>query len=145
MTSTSASGEPRPELLEPIDEAGCYRLLGAGRVGRLAVVLDGRPHLVVLNYLLAGHTLLFRTRDDAVLARLTGDGLALQAEFEVDSAFAPAAAGWSVIASGLVVLERDPGRVAAARSGLHPWAEGERDTVLRLDVARVSGRRVGAQ
>ncbi|HEY6797748.1 MAG TPA: pyridoxamine 5'-phosphate oxidase family protein [Kineosporiaceae bacterium] len=144
MTSTSGTDEPRPELLETIDEAGCYRLLGAVTVGRLAVVLDGHPHLVVLNHLLAGRVLLFRTREDAAIARVTGEGLALQAEFEVDSAFAAAASGWSVIASGLLVVERDRERVAVARSGIHAWAEGERDTVLRLDIARVSGRRVGA-
>jgi nitroimidazol reductase NimA-like FMN-containing flavoprotein (pyridoxamine 5'-phosphate oxidase superfamily) len=144
MGPTSGSDELRPELMETIDEPGCFRLLAAVDVGRLAVVIDDRPRLVVLNYLLDGRSVLFRTREDATIARITGDGLALHAEFEVDSAFAPARSGWSVIASGILVRERDPRREVSARTGLRAWAEGQRDTVLRLDVAGITGRRVGA-
>jgi uncharacterized protein len=141
--ATSGPGEVHPELLEPIDEAGCYRLLAAVDVGRLAVVIDDHPRLVVLNYVLDEHALLFRTRADATLARVTGEGLALRAEFEVDSAFAPARSGWSVIASGVLSREPDGRRQATARERISPWAQGERDVVLRLDVAGVTGRRVG--
>jgi uncharacterized protein len=141
--ATSGAGEHRQELLETIDEAGCYRLLAAVDVGRLAVVIDDHPRIVVLNYLLDDHVLLFRTRVDATIARVTGEGLALRAEFEVDSAFAPARSGWSVIASGVLVREPDGRRQAVARERVPVWAQGERDVVLRLDVAEVTGRRAG--
>lgn len=134
--------EPDQELLEPLDTASCRRLLQAGEVGRLAVVVDGRPRIVVLNHLLDGPDLLFRTRDDALLARLT-DGAAVHAVYEVDSAFAVLRSGWSVIATGLLGREPDPDRVARARERIDAWARGERDTVLRLTVDEIAGRRVG--
>jgi nitroimidazol reductase NimA-like FMN-containing flavoprotein (pyridoxamine 5'-phosphate oxidase superfamily) len=140
---TSEPDESRPELLTALDEAACFRMLAAVDVGRLAIVVQGHPRIVVLNYLLDGRALVFRTREDALIARLTADGVALHAEFEVDSALAAAYSGWSVIAAGLLVREQDPARQEAARSGIRAWAEGERDTVLRLDVAEVNGRRAG--
>ena len=145
MTARSSS-EPQEvpqEFIESIDAAACVRLLAAVDVGRLAVVVDGRPRIVVLNYLVDGGDVLFRTKEDALLVRLTGDDVAVHAEFEVDSAFSAAQSGWSVIATGLLVREQDPRREAAARSGVRAWAQGERDTVLRLDVAELTGRRVG--
>ena len=140
---TPEPDEAQPEFLDVIDAAGCARLLAAVDVGRLAVVVEGRPRIVVLNYRLDGLHLLFRTRDDALITRLTDGGATVHAEFEVDSAFAAAESGWSVIATGTLVREQDPQRQAAARAGISAWAQGERDTVLRLDVAGLAGRRVG--
>lgn len=135
--------EAGEELLESVDHAASLRLLAATDVGRMAVVVDGRPCIVVLNHLLDGEHVLFRTRADAMLAGLTDDGHAVHAVYEVDSAFSPGRSGWSVIASGTLHREADPTRVARARDSIEAWAHGERDTVLRLDVDELTGRRVG--
>lgn len=135
--------EAGEELLESVDHAASLRLLAATEVGRMAVVVDGRPCIVVLNHLLDGEHVLFRTRADAMLAGLTADGRAVHAAYEVDSAFSPGRSGWSVIASGTLHRETDPARVARARDAVDAWAHGERDTVLRLDVDELTGRRVG--
>jgi len=142
--SPSESDETPQELMETIDAAGCARLLAAVDVGRLAVVVDGRPRIVVLNYVMSGDHLLFRTREDALIAGLTQDGGSAPAEFEVDSAFPVALSGWSVIATGTLVREDDPARQAAARAAVRAWAQGERDTVVRLEVEELTGRRVGS-
>jgi uncharacterized protein len=144
---TAGSPDPGvvpPELMETIDPAGCARLLAAVDVGRLAVVVDGNPHIVVLNYLLHDGALLFRTRADAAVAEITADGAVVDAEFEVDSAFPVAQSGWSVIATGTLRRETDARRMTAARGAVRAWAQGERDTVLRLDVTELTGRRVGS-
>ena len=143
MTAPPSHTEPPDEFIETVDRAGCARLLAAVDVGRLAVVAAGRPRIVVLNYHFDGADVFFRTREDAFVVGLTADDAAVHAEFEVDSAFAPAESGWSVIASGLLVREQDARKVAAARDRVRAWAQGERDVVLRLDVADLSGRRVG--
>jgi nitroimidazol reductase NimA-like FMN-containing flavoprotein (pyridoxamine 5'-phosphate oxidase superfamily) len=144
MTAGPAPDEGPQELLETIDEAGCRRLLAALDVGRLAIVDEGRPRIIVLNYVTDGPHVLFRTREDALLARLTEGGATVHAEFEVDSAFTAARTGWSVIATGTLTREQVPARQAAARDRIQAWAQGERDTVLRLDVTELSGRQVGA-
>jgi nitroimidazol reductase NimA-like FMN-containing flavoprotein (pyridoxamine 5'-phosphate oxidase superfamily) len=133
---------PGDELLEPVDTASCLRLLQATEVGRLAVVVDGRPRIVVLNHLLDGGDVLFRTRADSMLAGLT-QGRAVHAAYEVDSAFPVLRSGWSVIASGLLGRESDPDAVEKARAKIDAWARGERDTVLRLAIDDLGGRRVG--
>jgi nitroimidazol reductase NimA-like FMN-containing flavoprotein (pyridoxamine 5'-phosphate oxidase superfamily) len=139
----TAGTDSEPEdLLETLDAAACARLLPATDYGRLAVVRSGRPKIIVLNHLVDGGDLLFRTRHDALLAELT-KGRAVHATFEVDSAFTPGRSGWSVIAAGLLTREADPKKVTAARERISAWAEGDRDVVLRLDVEELTGRRVG--
>ncbi|MBI4940967.1 MAG: pyridoxamine 5'-phosphate oxidase family protein [Actinobacteria bacterium] len=135
--------EAGEELLESVDHAASLRLLAATDVGRMAVVVDGRPVIVVLNHLLEGEHVLFRTRADALLSRLTDEGHAVHAVYEVDSAFSPGRSGWSVIASGTLHRETDGARVARARDTIEAWAHGERDTVLRLEIDDLTGRRVG--
>jgi len=132
-----------PELLHELDAAACKRLLAAVRYGRLAVVEDGAPRVVVLNYLLDGADVLFRTKPGTLAARLTEGGTSVPAEFEVDDALSVQRSGWSVITRGKLVREDDDARIAAARSGIAAWAEGDRDVVLRLRVEQLTGRQVG--
>jgi len=134
------------EQIEALDEAACRRLLVSTRFGRLAVVRDGAPRLVVLNHTTTGDQrelhVLFRTTPDAMLVELTEAG-PVPAEYEVDSAFPVGRAGWSVIATGRLSREDDEGRIATALAQVEPWALGARDVVLRLDVEGLTGRQVG--
>ena len=139
---TSHPGEQPVTMLEEIDRAECVTLLAATRYGRLAVVDAGRPHLVVLNHVVVDGHLLFRVEEDSTLARLT-QGYAVHAAYEVDSAFPVGRSGWSVIVEGLLERESDPDLVGAARREIVAWAGGERETVLRLRVDNLSGRRAG--
>lgn len=141
MTVEPGSGPE--ELLETLDEAACTRLLAATEFGRLAVVEAGRPRIVVLNHVVDDAAVLFRTRDDAMLAQLTAGGAAVHAAYEVDSAFPVGRQGWSVIAAGLLHRESDARRIARARETIVAWAEGERDLVLRLEIDELTGRRAG--
>lgn len=131
------------ELLELLDAAACARLLAATTFGRLAVVEDGKPVIVVLNHVIEGRDVLFRTGEAALIARLT-DGRAVAAVYEVDSAFPAGEAGWSVIAGGQLGRESDPAAAAAAVDRIRAWAHGDREVVLRLRVEELTGRRVGA-
>jgi nitroimidazol reductase NimA-like FMN-containing flavoprotein (pyridoxamine 5'-phosphate oxidase superfamily) len=131
------------ELLEHLDAAACARLLAATTFGRLALVEAGKPVIVVLNHVLEGSDVLFRTGEAALIARLT-DGRAVAAAYEVDSAFPVGESGWSVIATGQLARESDPAVAAAAVDRIRAWAHGDREVVLRLRVEELTGRRVGA-
>jgi nitroimidazol reductase NimA-like FMN-containing flavoprotein (pyridoxamine 5'-phosphate oxidase superfamily) len=139
----TADSFPPDETLESLDPRSCERLLAATAFGRLALIEGGLPRLIVLNHTVMGKHLLFRTRDDSLPARLTADGAVVPAAFEVDSALQVDKSGWSVIATGQLSREPDPEQVAAARAHITAWAYGERDTVLRMEVEGVTGRRVG--
>ena len=131
------------ELLEAISPERCRDLLGAVQFGRLATVEAGRPVMLVLNHVVDGDDVWFRTSEDSRLARLTRDGVVLHAIFEVDSAFPVGQSGWSVMATGHLKREQDETRAAQVRSKITAWAEGERDAVLHLEVHELTGRRVG--
>jgi nitroimidazol reductase NimA-like FMN-containing flavoprotein (pyridoxamine 5'-phosphate oxidase superfamily) len=140
---TDDAGSPPEDLLETLDTEACARLLAATQFGRLAVVEAGRPRIIVLNHVTDGGHVLFRTREDALLARLTADDVAVHVAYEVDSAFPVGRSGWSVIATGTLVRESDARRVKLARETIVAWAQGDRDLVLRLDVGELTGRRAG--
>jgi uncharacterized protein len=142
--TTNPELEPATDWLEEVDHEGCHRLLAALDLGRMAVVDDGLPSIVVLNYALVGDDLAFLVGQDTRLARITADGRGVPAAFEVDSAFPAGHAGWSVIAAGRLERELDPERQSEARTLVRPWAEGGRHTVLALRSAVLTGRRVAA-
>lgn len=129
-------------MLEEIEPAECATLLGATRYGRIAVVDNGRPAIIVLNHMVVGGNLLLRVGKDNRLARLTS-GAEIRAEYEVDSAFPVGRSGWSVIVEGILCREPDPDLIVAAREQITAWAGGRRGTVLRLRIEGMSGRRAG--
>jgi nitroimidazol reductase NimA-like FMN-containing flavoprotein (pyridoxamine 5'-phosphate oxidase superfamily) len=131
------------EKLEVMYTQACLRLLEATEFGRLALVENGKPVIVVLNHLTDGDDVLFRTRGDALIAQRTANGHAIDVVYEVDSAMPIGRSGWSVIATGQLSRETDPAKLARAAEKLRPWAEGDRDTVLRLTVSQLGGRKVG--
>ncbi|HVN10500.1 MAG TPA: pyridoxamine 5'-phosphate oxidase family protein [Kineosporiaceae bacterium] len=140
---TADEGPDLEELMESIPPEHCRDLLAAVRFGRLATVDDGRPRMVVLNHIVDGGDLYFRTRHDARLAELTRGDAVLPVVYEVDSAFPVAESGWSVMATGHLRRMDDEAHAERLRSQLSAWARGDRDLILHLEVHELSGRRVG--
>jgi uncharacterized protein len=79
-----SSSSPHPNegvaSLETLGRAECLNLLATAQVGRLALLVDGRPEILPVNYALDGDAVQFRTAEDSVLtnAALT------EVAFEVD-------------------------------------------------------------
>jgi nitroimidazol reductase NimA-like FMN-containing flavoprotein (pyridoxamine 5'-phosphate oxidase superfamily) len=128
------------EGLEILDEDECRALLQTGGVGRVAVSMNALPAVFPVNYRLLGDSILF----------FTGTGTKLRAAmsntvvaFEVDDFDADTETGWSVLVVGIPSEVTDPAVLASVRRlGLHPWAKGERNRLVRLHTDFVSGRRV---
>lgn len=132
------------EQIEALDPAACSRLLAATHLGRLALVAEGKPKIIVLNHLVSREGVFFRTAPDAWLVRhLTDAGAGLDVVYEVDSSSASGRSGWSVIATGRLRREDDAELVDLAHRKLEAWAHGDRDVVLRLEIDELTGRRVG--
>src|SRR2546423_9211929 len=49
------------EMYEEMSRAECIRLLGTVPVGRVAVVVDGDPVIVPVNFVMNGEDIVFRT------------------------------------------------------------------------------------
>jgi nitroimidazol reductase NimA-like FMN-containing flavoprotein (pyridoxamine 5'-phosphate oxidase superfamily) len=122
-----------------LDEGACRQMLARCTFGRVAFVdaVDGLSVLPV-NCLYSHDAVLFRTQPGSVLDQL-GEGRPVA--FETDHIDPVARSGWSVLVRGMATHLRDPARIAAlADSTVQPWAPGQRDRWVEIDVEQVTGR-----
>lgn len=127
-----------PGDLGSLNREECLEQLGTQVIGRLAYVARaGVPDIVPVNYVLV---------DDQIVIR-SGSGPKLQAAerrdtvaFEVDAFDELSRSAWSVVVSGRLSLVSP----TESLSGLlpEPWANGPRRHLMRLELGRVSGRRL---
>ena len=131
--------------VEVLPTEECLALLAGDEVGRLAVVVGGRPHILPVNYAIDGDVVVFRTANGT---KLDGASHAAVA-FEVDH-FDPATrSGWSVVVHGRaedVTATERPDVVARTRSlKIEPWADFNKDHLVRIVAKQITGRRVGLE
>src|SRR3954466_510058 len=108
--------------VEVVDTAECLRLIASEEVGRLAVVSGGQPHVIPVNYVVDGDTIVFRSADGTKLRAALEGSVA----FEVDHFDRPGRGGWSVVVHGRgeeITAAAPPAEVARASAlGVDPWA-----------------------
>jgi nitroimidazol reductase NimA-like FMN-containing flavoprotein (pyridoxamine 5'-phosphate oxidase superfamily) len=126
--------------IEVLDRAECIRLLGTQQVGRIAVVIGGRPIVLPVNYVLDGEDVVFRTADgtkfDAAVRGAT-------VGFEIDHLDSVFQTGWSVLVGGRAELITDAATLAHVRAlPLRPWSSHDKSNWVRVPVDEVTGRRV---
>ncbi|MDP9075391.1 MAG: pyridoxamine 5'-phosphate oxidase family protein [Actinomycetota bacterium] len=128
--------------LETIDRSECLRLLAGEDFGRLGVVIEGRPEIFPLNYVLDGEgTIVFRTGSGTKLIGALGRPVV----FEVDRLDRPGGTGWSVVVHG--TTNRVPEAQSAALRGrmasfaVHPRG-ADKPHLFRVVPGAVSGRRI---
>ena len=135
MTETHAL--PRiGDVIEPLSEAECRRLLGVHTLGRVGITSGGLPLIVPVHYLYDDGVIVFRTGAGSKLrAAANGDVLA----FEIDAYDAVSACGWSVMVLGrATVLTTEHGNVGLPTPD--QAAAGERNNYVRLFCELVTGR-----
>ena len=127
--------------LEEIGRRECMDLLATERVGRLAVVVRGRPEIFPVNYAL--------DEVGAVVIE-TGPGLKAAAAFfgpvafEVDRVVSTgrnSGVGWSVVVHG-AAHRTDPGSLRFTGSHAASGLDG-RSQAIRIQPTTVTGRRLG--
>ncbi len=125
-----------------LDRVECERLLASHHVGRLAVVNDGKPHIVPLNYATpGGGVIVFRTDPGTILTEASLRTVA----FEVDEIDAQARLGWSVAVHGFgrdIADAIDQESVRLRALPLATWAPGDRQQWFKVIPAEVTGRRL---
>jgi nitroimidazol reductase NimA-like FMN-containing flavoprotein (pyridoxamine 5'-phosphate oxidase superfamily) len=131
-----------PAGIQELSPDECLRLLRSHpvHVGRIAVIDDGEPVILPVNYRLDEDTVVIRTDHDTVLHRA---GQGSRVAFEVDAVDPAWEEGWSVVVVGPATQVRDPDELGRVRQlPLRPWAGGDRDIYLRIRPDRVTGRRL---
>ena len=129
-----------PRELSP-DE--CVALLSVGSVGRVGLCAADGPHIVPVNYVLDGESIVFRTSVYGVLGR--HDWSAGVVAFEVDELEAATRSGRSVVVRGPAERIEDPDAMDAIAwtTDPSPWAGGLRRQYVRVRFSEMSGRAVG--
>ena len=108
-------------------------------VGRLAVLLDGRPDIFPVNAIVDHATIVFRTAPGTKLAAASRADVA----YEVDGYDLHDGAGWSVVVKGRGHVVRESQEwLSAASLPIFPWQEGRKSWFVRIEPQRVTGRRL---
>jgi uncharacterized protein len=125
-----------------LDRAQCEALLASDDVGRLAVVVDGQPHIVPVNYATpGGGVVVFRTDAGTVLTEASLAHVAL----EVDAIDRATRTGWSVVVRGLgrdIADAIDEESVRLRQLPLRTWAPGDRRQWFKIVPTEVTGRMI---
>ena len=127
--------------LEVLTREECFELLGTTAVGRLGLLVGGKPEILPVNYIVEGPAVVFRTSADSVLNQAALQVVA----FEVDRIDEAAHTGWSVLVQGVaqdVSSAVDVTSERMRRLALITWAPGARHRWFRIRVDTVTGRRL---
>ena len=139
MTTPQDPGSNLIATLEPIARSDCWGLMATARVGRLGLLVDGRPEVLPVNFALDGESVLFRTGEGTVLNKASLNVVA----FEVDHTDDATHTGWSVLVQG-VALDIgdaiDPTSERLRRLSLITWAPGTRHRWFQIKPSNVTGR-----
>lgn len=123
------------DQLEEIDAGECWQLLGGEQVGRIGVVVGGRPEIFPVNYSLdASGSVIIRTALGTKLEAAVNHHVV----FEVDHVDPDLLSGWSVVVHGVA---HQTGRVLEGTHPLRPWRENT-PYLLRVASTSISGRRI---
>jgi nitroimidazol reductase NimA-like FMN-containing flavoprotein (pyridoxamine 5'-phosphate oxidase superfamily) len=128
--------------LEALPREDCLALLRAQEVGRFVCVAGGQPHIVPVNYVLDGETIVFRTDMGTKLREAERAAVA----FEIDGLDRVARTGWSVVVHGRaeeITTFDGPVRLRSLRDlGVDPWAGGPKLHWIGIQPFTITGRRI---
>jgi nitroimidazol reductase NimA-like FMN-containing flavoprotein (pyridoxamine 5'-phosphate oxidase superfamily) len=129
-----------PEGVVVLDREECEHLLTQQTVGRVAVVLAGRPMIRPVNYKFWNSSIIFQTDRGT---KLSGIAASRYVEFEVDSLDELRRIAWSVIVAGTAEEVTNEGEIATFEHlGLEVWAVGHRSRWIRIRAQMIAGRRI---
>jgi nitroimidazol reductase NimA-like FMN-containing flavoprotein (pyridoxamine 5'-phosphate oxidase superfamily) len=123
-----------------LSESECERLLKTQNLGRVAIVVDGRPEIFPVTYAFEDRVVVFRTRSGLKLER----GPYSQAAFEVDDVDRSSGVAWSVVVHGTaqdITAATDTLAERLRRLVFTPVAPGPRRSWMAIYGDRITGRR----
>ncbi|MGZ4689267.1 MAG: pyridoxamine 5'-phosphate oxidase family protein [Acidimicrobiia bacterium] len=125
--------------LEDLELETCLQHLRAELVGRVAVVIDGYPVVLPINYRLVetlGLTwVALRTRPGNVI-----DQASSNVAFEIDGIDPSHHRGWSVLVRGTLLPINPDAASFRERFDSEPWLLTERDSWLVIEPFSITGR-----
>lgn len=133
-----ASTHPRTEQLT-LDQ--CTAFLSAATIGRLGVIVAGRPEIYPVNHTVHDGDILFRTGSGTKLDAAVGQPVS----FEVDGVDAATRTAWSVLVAGVATEIAELHQVLdLLRVPVFPWEPGAKPHLVRIRPQTITGRQFTA-
>lgn len=124
-----------------IEREECLRLLATEQhgVGRVAIVDDGKPMILPVNFALVGDCVVFRTAPGTKLDVARQGGTVA---FEIDHVDAGTQTGWSVVVRGTSEVVTTKNQLFALRSTTLTPMLPFKDQWILIRPDEISGRRI---
>ena len=126
--------------LEELSDQESERLLASQDLGRVAMVVEGRPQIFPVNYAFADGVVVFRTGEGLKLDRSPMTAVA----FETDGLDKANGLAWSVIVQGTaqnITNTIDTRSERLRHLAVSPAAPGDRPYWVGIYMSHISGRR----
>jgi hypothetical protein len=129
--------------IKHLSPAECWDAIRSAEVGRLGVIIDGRPEIFPVNYTVDGESVVFRTGEGTKLdGALSGNPVV----FEVDGFDPESKRAWSAVLKGEAGMpESIQDIVETLDLPIFPWQSGIKSRYVRIVPAEVTGRRFRVQ
>jgi nitroimidazol reductase NimA-like FMN-containing flavoprotein (pyridoxamine 5'-phosphate oxidase superfamily) len=130
---------PASARLSTLSNEECWALLRTHKLGRVSIVVEGRPRIFPVNYAAGANMVVFRTEPGAKLEH----GPDAAACFEIDDHDPGSSEAWSVMVVGVlkdITDATDERSRALRRLAIEPAAPGHKLHWLALSADEVSGR-----
>lgn len=129
--------QPRQAL--ELTEEESWRLLASVSLGRIVFTMHALPAIRPVNHLIDGKTIVIRSHlGAAIVSRAAADDGTVVC-YEADKLDPVRHTGWSVIATGMASLVREPDALARYQQLLEPWPEGQMDFVITIRPQVITG------
>lgn len=126
-----------------LSKDACEKLLRSEMIGRLGVIIDGRPHVFPVAYVFDGEAVIFSTNEGTKMhAALAWPSVG----FEIDGMEPHGGSGWSVMVQGSAEEITDPSEIhRATELATAAFRVGEHVRWIRIVPSEVTGRRICAE
>lgn len=128
-------------IFEQVPQEECRQLLSGRHVGRIAVVEDGQPIVLPVNYLMDGDSIVIRTNYGTKFAA----GPQRLVAFEIDNFAEESRAGWSVLVKGIcydITTTRDHRSETLRNLHVDSWLPVTPTQWLEIVPSEITGRRI---
>jgi predicted phage tail protein len=122
--------------------AESWQLLGSVSLGRVVFTRHAMPEIRPVNHLIDDKTIIVRSHLGAAIVAHAGAADGTVVCYEADELDPVRHTGWSVIATGMAQMVREPAAVARYEQLLEPWAAGRMDYVISIKPQIITGIRL---
>lgn len=129
-----------PPAVSKLVAGECWRLIGAGGIGRIAFGTATGPVVLPVNFAVMAGTVVVRTSQGTMVEGHADE----QVAFEVDHLDEALSQGWSVLVRGPAHRVAHPAELRSVRrdTTIWPWPGDDRDVYVRIIPDSITGRRI---